>query len=112
MKTQGVVIVEGYLILPYRDAAPAAFWSRLKHQATKAGLIDEYRKDCADEGAARDAPVWERKERLFRRWVEKLNLMRLPWPWEPGWTHELADSYLDPAPPPPHWSDPEDGHAE
>lgn len=93
MKTRGIDIVEGFLVLrPYRSV-PDAFWARLQHVVAKARLSDEYR---SDRMRSRDGEgsVWEREERLFRRWVERLAIPVALWPWERGWTEEAVDSYL------------------
>lgn len=94
MKTQGIEIVEGLLIVPYRKAVPPAFWARLRHHIAKASLNDDFAADHAHESMSGGNP-WDREERLFRRWVERLELVGPLWPWERGWTVELCDSYLD-----------------
>lgn len=106
MKTQGIEIIDGILVVPYRKAAPPAFWSRLKHEIAKRGSLDAFQADLAEE-AQREGLPWEREERLFRRWVEKLGLSGPLWPWERGWTPTLVDAYLTGEeirlPPTPHW---------
>jgi hypothetical protein len=93
MKTRGIVILDGSLILPVYRSVPDAFWARLKHEIQKRYLVDEFKADRDAEGML-DGFVWEKEERLFRRWVERLGLASEPWPWERGWTEELVDSYL------------------
>lgn len=106
MKTRGLDIVEGYLVLVPHLAVPVQFWHRLKHEMTKRGLLEEFaaeyrlerhmvqkrRESCVGwEGRDED---WAREERLFRRWVERLGFSVPLWPWERGWTEEAVDAYL------------------
>jgi hypothetical protein len=95
MKTRGVEVVAGSIVLPVYRSVPDAFWARLKHEIQKRCLVDEFKADHAQE-AKRDGSVWDREERLFRRWVERLGLASEPWPWQRGWTEDLVDSYLQP----------------
>jgi hypothetical protein len=102
MKTQGIQIVDGFLVVPYRKAVPPAFWSRLQHEIAKVGLSAEFQTD-RDAEAKREGLPWEREEILFRRWVQKLELATDTWPWDRGWTPELVDSYL--TRPVTHWQE-------
>jgi hypothetical protein len=95
MKTRGVEVVAGSIVLPVYRSVPDAFWARLKHEIQKRCLVDEFKADSAAE-KQQDDSVWDREERLFRRWVERLGLASEPWPWQRGWTEELVDSYLQP----------------
>ena len=94
MKTQGVTIVDGTIVVPWGRAVIPAFWARLQHHIAKAGLVDEFAADRVRGEQGTGLP-WEREERLFRRWVERLDLVGPLWPWERGWTQEKADAYLD-----------------
>jgi hypothetical protein len=109
MKTKGIEIVEGFLLVEPGHAVPPPFWDRLRHEITKRGLMEEHRADFARERDAvrverkaggftseRSVAEADREERLFRRWVERLGLASEPWPWQRGWTEDLVDSYLQP----------------
>jgi hypothetical protein len=86
----------GYLVVPFGRGVPDALWDRLKHEITKAGMLDDfatakrlsYRTD-ADAVEKADA-----EERLFQRWTERTVGEQAIWPWSRGWTPELARSYL------------------
>lgn len=108
MKTRGVEVVEGQIVIAFGRGVPDAFWSRLKHEMQKGQRLEEFaaeyraeREAARAERSATDG--WssatanaDREERLFRRWVEKLGLPVERWPWERGWTEELVDAYLEP----------------
>ena len=106
MKTQGLNVVDGYLVLVPHLAVPVQFWNRLKHEITKRGLLEElaadYRRERDAVVARREGCVgwegrdedWSREERLFRRWTERGCGPQSLWPWERGWTEEAVDAYL------------------
>jgi hypothetical protein len=110
MKTRGVELCEGGLVLPFGRGVPDPFWERLRSLLAKAMLLDEHREDYARERAAvreerrrgggdafttgQAIEEANREERLFRRWVERLGIPVERWPWERGWTEEAVDSYL------------------
>jgi hypothetical protein len=108
MKTRGIEVVCGYLVIPFGRGVPEAFWGRLKHAMTKAALLDAFRADylserecvrlarIATEGWESATQEADREEALFRRWVEKAVGPQELWPWSRGWTEELVDSYLQP----------------
>jgi hypothetical protein len=107
MKTQGLSISGGCLVITFGRGVPEPFWARLKHLLTKACLMDEFKADYARERAT-VKPLEEagemrsewtiananREERLFRRWVERVCGPQERWPWESGWTDDAVDSYL------------------
>jgi hypothetical protein len=93
MKTKGIEIVEGGLIVPVGRGVPDAFWGRLRLAVDRVCLGDEFQADRLASAKGEGFP-WDREERLFRRWVERLGLASERWPWERGWTEELVDSYL------------------
>jgi hypothetical protein len=90
-----VEIVEGLLVTKYPRSIPACFWDRLQHLVDRAGMADEFK---ASRLASKDGPgdPWDREDRLFRHWVQRLGLEVPLWPWDRGWTQAQADSYLDP----------------
>jgi hypothetical protein len=111
-----IEIVEGYIVVAPGSAVPPPFWDRLRHEVTKAGLMDEHRAEFAKERAAvrgerkageaftseQEVAEADREEALFRRWVEKLGLALVVdgeeiWPWTRGWDEALVDGYLRPA---------------
>jgi hypothetical protein len=107
VKTQGVGIEGGYLILRFPYAVPEAFWGRLRHHLAKARLLEEFEADLRRErDAVKPLPEadqmrseWtianaDREERLFRRWVERVCGPQERWPWERGWTEEGVDAFL------------------
>ena len=104
MKTRGITVgVHGHLIFPDKQIVPPAFWSRLKHEASKAGLLDEltadYRRERDRVWAERDKGwtsthnEYEAEARFYRCWVERLHGPQAVWPWTGGWSESLVDSY-------------------
>jgi hypothetical protein len=104
MKTKGVEVGEhGYLIFPDRQMVQTPLWSRLKHAAAKAGLVDalaaDYRAARSELEAGR-AGGWQTVHdeyaaeiRLYRDWVRRLHGEQEVWPWTGGWTEAMVDGY-------------------
>jgi hypothetical protein len=100
-----VQVSEGYLLVPFPLAIPPEFWERLKARMT-AEQLGEFRGDYDREralavAARSTSTAWspvdaelEREDRFFRRWAERVCGPQALWPWEQGWTAELAASYL------------------
>jgi hypothetical protein len=88
----------------YGHAIPPPLWTAVLAEVERQGLTLVYRKAFAEdlakveEGRALNLR-WssldehEAEERLFRRVVEKVYGPQTIWPWQEGWTQELADSY-------------------
>jgi hypothetical protein len=93
VNTKGIELCEGGLIVPIGRAIPDAFWGRLRLAVDRACLGDEFQTDRLASAQGEGFP-WEREERLFRRWVERLGIPVERWPWERGWTEEAVDTYL------------------
>lgn len=100
MKTQGITIVSGSIVMDFPQSIPPAFWARLKHAVDRAVLRPAFLSDRAVFGAASaDSPTpWLKQEALFMRWYERLGFPKHIWPWERGWTEEAVDAYLQAAP--------------
>jgi hypothetical protein len=106
VKTQGVSVEGGYLVVRFPLGVPEAFWGRLRHHLAKAHLLEEFEADLRREKeqvkslpAEQMRSEWtianaEREERLFRRWTERACGSQSLWPWERGWTEEMVDSFL------------------
>lgn len=105
MKTQGVRLVAGSIVLPFPQAVPPAFWSRLKHAVDRAALraefVAEYELENFQVRKAREAITgWnagldsDREAAMFQRWVERVVGPQALWPWQRGWTEQLVDEYL------------------
>lgn len=105
MKTKGVSIGEagGYLVFPDRQVVPPVFWTRLKHEAAKAGRLEalaaDYRAERERLEAERESgwqtvhDEYEAEMRLYRRWVVALVGEQHRWPWERGWTEAEVDAH-------------------
>jgi hypothetical protein len=104
MKTRGIVVGEnGYLIFPDKQIVPPAFWSRLKHEAAKAGALDELTAEYREardrvhaereKGWTSTADEFDAEARFYRRWVERLHGAQDVWPWTRGWSEPLVDAY-------------------
>jgi hypothetical protein len=113
MKTKGIEVLDGYLLLGFTRAdgtrtpspnwVPDAFWGRLKHAITTARLVDEFK---ADDATTREAPAMcgplTPEQALFQRWHRRLGFVPPAghyagqdlWPWTRGWTEERVDAYL------------------
>lgn len=105
MKTRGIDIVEGWIVVAYGRGIPDPFWARLKHHVLAAGLVDAYREDYTAKRAdvlasmprfpsERDVHTACAEERLFRCWAERVAGPQALWPWERGWTEDLVDGFL------------------
>ena len=105
MKTRGIEIVSGSLVLTFGWAVPVQFWNRLKAELQRQMLLDAFMRDYqATRDTLGDVPSgcswgswpasWKAEEDLFRRWV--LRVFKAPplWPWERGWTPDLVDGFL------------------
>ena len=112
MKTRGVQVESGYLLVSPGRAVPDALWSRLKHRAQLVGQLEEFTDDyrASRLQALATMPGFpsqklqhfsDAEQVLFQRWVNRL-AVELPvnddaeplWPWSRGWTEDLVDSYL------------------
>lgn len=98
MDTQGIDICHGYLVHRGVTSVPEAFWARVKHRASKEGLLDALR---ARWGAWTAEPRGSRRilseHALYRAWVIRLWGEPERWPWEGGWTPDAVDLFLDDA---------------
>jgi hypothetical protein len=101
----------GLLLVTFADGAPAyghaippPLWTRVIAEVTRQGLASGYRAALAAEtaklNALRTSEAWHgeldehaAEEGLFRRVVEKAYGAQTLWPWQRGWTQEIADAY-------------------
>jgi hypothetical protein len=88
----------------YGHSVPPPLWAAVLAEVERQGLTADYRRafsaDLAKVEEGRTLNLrWssldehEAEERLFLRVVEKVYGPQAIWPWQEGWTQELADSY-------------------
>jgi hypothetical protein len=87
----------------YGHAVPPPLWAFVLAEVERVGLTADYRR-AYDAGNAKVQEArsdrrhtildeHEAEESLFQRVVERVYGPQTLWPWQRGWTQEIADAY-------------------